>query len=249
MCSSLVRCAAHRGTLSCGQCEAVPRVDAPLAAFRNNHRADKAWDIRIQGKDTSAAAASYTRFSWAAPSCTRDRARAAAEAEGKACTAHFDSAVAERSWAGRVRAWSCSAAGRADRSMADTWAGIVRAACAWDAAGTYTAGSKDCAGRAYCYYAVPPFRAQDCSSFHFFIFSYLFRACHRTSPSPCTARDGSFRHWPCESSCSSARLHPKRVTVRLPLDDLEYDLAGAVGFLFIIAIEMSGGEWSLGMAY
>ena len=57
---------------------------------------DKASDIHIQGKDTSVAVVvSYSRFSWAAPSCTRDKARAvvAAEVEDKAYTVHFDSAV------------------------------------------------------------------------------------------------------------------------------------------------------------
>lgn len=161
----------------------------PLSASSNSHKADKAWDIRSQDTDTSAAVmvASYIHFNWAAPSCTPDTGRAEAEAEGDIVyTVRFDSAVAVRSWARKVvAAWSCSADDRVDRSMADTWAGIVPRACAWDAEGTYTADSKDCAGTAYCYYAgVPPFRAQDWSSFHFFIFSYLFPACRRASPSP-----------------------------------------------------------------
>lgn len=166
---------------------------------------------------------------------------------GTVYTVHFDSAVVVRSWVHKgVEAWSCNAVDRVDMNRADTWAGIVLRACAWDAEGTYKADSKDCAGTVYCYYAgFPLFRAQDCSSFHFFIFSYLFPACRHTSPSPYTVHDGSF---PFESSDSSSNLHAKCITV-LPLDHLHYDLAGAVGFLFIIAIEMPGGRWSLVMIY
>lgn len=209
---------------------------------------DKASDIHILDKDTFAVAASYSRSSWAAPSYTPDMTQAAAEAEDKACTVHFDfAALAARNSVHKAWAWNCNAADKAGKSKADTWADIVRVACASDAAGTYTADSKDCAGTVYCYYAgFPPFRAQDCSSFHFFIFSYLFRACRRTCPSPCTGRDCSCL-WrsPCGSSCSFSRLHGKRVTVILPLDNLQDNLAGAVGFLFIVTIEMSGGDGSL----
>ena len=130
--------------------------------------------------------ASYTHFNWVAPSSIPDTGQAEEEAEGcMVYTVHFDSVVAVRSLARKAEAWSCSAEDRVDRNMGDTWAGTVLGACAWDAEGTYRVDSKDCAGTVYCYYAgFPPFRAHDCSSFHFFIFSYLFPACHRTSPSP-----------------------------------------------------------------
>lgn len=147
-------------------------------------------------------------------------------------------------------AWNCSAVDKAGKNMADTWADIVQVACAWDAVGTCTADSKDFEGTVYCYYAgFPPFRAQDCSSFHFFIFSYLFPACHHTCPSTCTGRDCSCRRCPCVSFYSSFQLHVMRVTVILPLDNLQNNLTGAVGFLFIVTIYMSGGDGSLGMFY
>jgi hypothetical protein len=133
------------------------------------------------------AVASYIHFNWASPSCNPDMGQAVVVAEGgRVYTVRFDSAVAVLSWAHKAGvAWSCNAVDRVDMNRADTWAGIVLRACALDAEGTYKVGSKDCAGTAYCYYAgFPPFRAQDCSSFHFFIFSYLFPACLHTSPSP-----------------------------------------------------------------